>query len=337
MKRLIVVTKKWGRNFTGATLATQHFVERWIDYFDCVSVYTLQCGEAIQNRVLTVRTFNNEHMLIRHLSEDAPRIKSSTKFVCYSDDHLGFAFSIAGLSYVHTYHGNWPEAKYISVDLFLKSFYFIPLYAWTIKKAKVVVNVSEYMERFTSKYNHNAVVIHNGIESKNPSDEIIENNCFLMVGNIDQRKYGYAIDVFEKLRQMGSKVYIDIFGKTLDQRIEEKLRTLPYVRLYGSVKNIPYKKYNGLINTSKMENLSISVCEAIKSKIPVFCFEVGGLPEVVQNGKTGFVFSKFDTYAMAKQIYDYSLSERHMKVDASVLDDFDWKIAAKKYLDLFLM
>ncbi len=36
----------------------------------------------------------------------------------------------------------------------------------------------------------------------------------------------------------------------------------------------------GLINTSTIENLSISVCEALKSNLPVFCFEVGGLQKL---------------------------------------------------------
>ena len=35
-------------------------------------------------------------------------------------------------------------------------------------------------------------------------------------------------------------------------------------------------------NTKLIENLSISVCEALKSNLPVFCFEVGGLPEIYE-------------------------------------------------------
>ena len=335
MRKLIILTKNWGRNFTGATLATQYFVERWVHSFDNVSVYTLHCGEAIEHSALSVYVFKNEFQLLKRLTEDAKEIKAVDQYICYSDDHLGFAFAIAGLSYIHTYHGNWPEAKYISLEFYLKSFYFIPLYKWTIGKAEQVVNVSEYMQRFTQKYNQNSVVIHNGIECKIQDNEDISDSNYLMVGNIDRRKYGYAISVLERLVQMGSNVKVDIFGKVLDHKVEEQLRALPNVCLRGSVKNIPYKRYKGLINTSKMENLSISVCEAIKSGIPVFCFDVGGLPEVVHSGKTGFVFSDYDIIAMAAKIDEYANAERRMVVDTSVLHDFDWEIASKKYSELF--
>lgn len=335
MRRLIIVTKKWGRNFTGATLATQYLTEKWMDHYDRISVYTLQSGEAIEDQAITVYKFKNEYQLIRKLIKDAKNIKTNSKFACYSDDHLGFVFSVAGLPYIHTYHGNWPEAKYISVGFYLKSFYFMPLYKWTIKKASCVVNVSTYMEKFTLKYNRKSRVIHNGFERKTLQDETVQEQSFLMVGNIDQRKYGYAIKVFKTLRQMDSDVKIDVFGKILDQKLAKKLETFSNVHLCGTVKNIPYRKYQGLISTSKIENLSISVCEAIQNKIPVFCFSVGGLPEVVLNDKTGYVFSNYDIEAMVTQIQTYIDTERKMIVDSSILDDFDWEIAANKYLKLF--
>ena len=335
MRKLIILTKNWGRNFTGATLATQYFTERWIDYFDSVSVYTLHCGEAIEHPSLKVYEFRNELQLIIGLTEAAKAIKAKDQYTCYSDDHLGFAFSIAGLSYIHTYHGNWPEAKYISLEFYFKSFYFIPLYKWTISKAKHVVNVSEYMQKFTKKYNQNSIVIHNGIEFKTQESEDVSDSNYLMVGNIDRRKYGYAISILERLVQMGSNVRVDIFGKVLDRKVEEQLRALPNVCLRGSVKNIPYKSYKGLINTSKMENLSISVCEAIKSGIPVFCFDVGGLPEVVRSRKTGFLFVNYDINTMAVKIDEYANAEKRMVIDTSVLSDFDWETASRKYLELF--
>ena len=43
-KTLAVLTKKWGRNYTGATLATQYFVDRWASRFDRVVVFTLEIG-----------------------------------------------------------------------------------------------------------------------------------------------------------------------------------------------------------------------------------------------------------------------------------------------------
>lgn len=337
MRELIIITKKWGRNFSGATLATQYLTEKWINHYNRIFVYTLQVGEIIENQAVIVYRFKNEYQLIRRLKKDTKEKKNFSQITCYSDDHLGFVFSLVGFPYIHTYHGNWPEARYINWEFYLKSFYFIPLYKWTIRKASCIVNVSKYMEKFTLKFNPKSKVIHNGFERKILNDEIKQEQCFLMVGNIDQRKYGYAIKVLEVFRQMKYDVKIDIFGKVYDKKLAKKLATFPNVRMCGMVKNIPYHKYQGLINTSKIENLSISVCEAIQNGIPTFCFSVGGLPEVVINKKTGFVFENYDIDAMATQIMKYIDSESELIVDSSVLDDFNWDIAANKYLQLFFI
>ena len=52
--RILILTKNWGRNFTGATLATQYLVERWIDFDVFIDVYTLNIGECIQNERINV-------------------------------------------------------------------------------------------------------------------------------------------------------------------------------------------------------------------------------------------------------------------------------------------
>ena len=43
---------------------------------------------------------------------------------------------------------------------------------------------------------------------------------------------------------------------------------------------------------SKFEALPLSVLEAMRCGLPVICTNVGGIPEVVDNGKSGFIVSK---------------------------------------------
>ena len=99
------------------------------------------------------------------------------------------------------------------------------------------------------------------------------------------------------------------------------------------VRNIPYQSYDVFLNLSIIENLSISVCEAIANHVPVICFDVGGLGEVVKNGLTGYVVPNKNM----NQLYDAIVKTlRHpIHVDDSVLSDFKWDCSADKYVKLF--
>ena len=125
---------------------------------------------------------------------------------------------------------------------------------------------------------------------------------------------------------------IHIYGREIDGRLVSNLKKLENVCIMGEKKEIPYSSYKGLINTSKIENLSISVCEAIKYQTPVFCFRVGGLPEVVENNRTGFVFDCFDIEKMTDAISKYQSSEQ-LNIPKDVLADFSWDVAAQNYID----
>lgn len=332
--KLIIVTKNYGKNFTGATLATQYFVERWKDFFDSIMVFTLNVGEYKQNDNVVIRLCDNENGMYRLLLSE--KRKNEQSVLGYSDDHLGFLLGNSGITYVHTYHGNWPYARWVSVEFFVKSFYFMPLYRKTIHKAKYIVNVSNYMENFTKQYNKNSVIIHNGMDFKIERHGEILHNSFLMVGNIDSRKYALAIKLAKLIYKRAPQIMIDIYGKIIDDNIAVKLKRIPNISLKGLCNDIPYDSYCGLINTSKIENLSISVCEAIKAEKPVFCFNVGGLSEVVKEKETGYLFEIKDINKMVNKIVEYDKSEKKIKVNASIIDSFDWNIAAKKYIELFM-
>lgn len=334
MNKLIILTKKWGRNFTGATLATQELVKQWGKTFGLIEVFTLECGEYVKQESLIVHKYESIGRLRYGLKQEWMKSTNIDTIICYSDDHLGYLYSTLKIPYYHTYHGNWPDAKYINIEFFLKSFYFIPLYKKTLANAKMVINVSKYMENFTTKINSKSIVIHNGIEKKIYAGQRYVKTC-IMVGNIDKRKYEHAVELAKLLLRLAPDIKIHVYGAIVDKAIGNRLSKLSNVLLMGQCKDIPYAAYDLLINTSTIENLSISVCEAIKSNIPVFCFDVGGLPEVVKNGKTGYIFYKSDINSMANKIIDYINSENRLLIDENVLHDFDWSYASDLYLRVF--
>ncbi len=335
MMQLIILTKKWGRNFSGATLATQYLAKCWESYMDSMIVLTLECGVYDRSgkiRVIRCKNIRKMRWMLRRIRDIA---LEERYLFGYSDDHLGGMFYDAGIPYVHTYHGSWPDARYTNMELFCKSFYFMPLYKKAIRHAQAVAAVSEYMRRYTCRLNANSVVIRNGMDDKKEEHGTIQEKTFVMVGSIGGIKYKYAIRLAKDLADIAPDIKIHIYGRTDNERIAAALKKLPNVKWMGEQANIPYKAYCGLINTSKIENLPISACEAIRDGIPVLAFGVGGIPEVVINGRTGYIVKAYDCRALAKTIYSYASKQVPMQVDVSVLEKFDWNYAALKYWKLF--
>lgn len=331
MSRLVILTKNYGYNFTGATMATQQFVKRWSQKFTEVVVYTLHEGERFKKDNIQVKTFSQMPYLVMALRK-AEMDEHDT--IYYSDDHFGFLLGMLGKKYFHTYHGNWPDAAKISLEFWLKSFYFRPLYYLTLKKAAHVINVSYYMKKFTDTINKHSTVIRNGMDFKILDHEVekFPDTC-LMVGNVDQRKYKYCIALAKILQAKKSNIKIDIYGKILDHNVADELDKFENVRLMGMVRNIPYQSYGAFLNLSIIENLSISVCEAIANHVPVICFDVGGLGEVVKNGITGYIVSDKNLNQLYNAIV--KILKEPIHVDDSVLNDFNWDRSADMYVKLF--
>ena len=328
-KKMLIVTKNYGYDFTGATLATQTFVSRWCKEYD-VQVYTINIGNIYISDNIKVNKFNSVLSLVYGLYKSKCK---NINTVYYSDDHLGAVLPILGINYYHTYHGNWPDAAKLNASMFLKSLFFMPLYYLTIRYATCVVSVSSYMADYIRRINKNNIVIHNGMDEKKIKNTEKRNSC-VMVGNVDERKYKYLIHLLKACKQKKINIKIDIYGRIEDEKIARKIKEYDNVNFIGLVKNVPYYKYKLFINLSVMENLSISVCESIRYGVPVVCFDVGGLSEVVKSGRTGEIIKPYDVDKMAETIV--MMMHNDIVVDKSVLRDFDWDVASKRYMDMFI-
>ena len=330
---LVVLTKQFG-NYTGATVSTIEILKRISKKFDTVEVVTMKAQKIVIPNVKII-VASNYLELVRILKSK----KSKKKVYGYSDDHLGFLFNLAGINYIHTYHGNWPDARFLSISMFLKSFIFIPLYIMTIRNAKKVVSVSKYMNKnFVKKYSNSSVVIYNGIKNNNlnSNHNIISKNHedFIMVGNIDSRKYKKALPILRTLKENKFKRNIDIYGSLIDKKIVHKMRHYDFVNIMGQVKKIDYSKYDALLCTSFSENLPVSIVEAILSRIPVISFNVGGIEEVVIDNVTGKLISPSDIVGFAKAVKTFKKYVVTEDVRERINNKFNWDYSAKKYFKL---
>lgn len=341
-KEIIVVTKYFGYNFTGATLTTHELVKKWRSKVEKITILTKNVGYYnIEN--INIIKCNSSIEIIKKLIEY--RKNSNRKLIIYSDDHIGFIIRLAGLEYHHTYHANWPEARSVDLSHFIKSFGFIPMYKNTIKGAKSVIAVSHYSKKFLKKYNTRTTVIRNGIgidtnvyEKSEKQYKTLYNDeelKIVMIGNIDKRKYILAEKLFQKLKTSDLKISVDIYGNNLDEELFLELSKYEFVSMKGFKKNIKIENYDLFISTSKMENLSISICEALEKHIPVISFDVGGLAEVIINGKNGFLIDEYNVDYFFK-IIEFIKKERYkFEFKENILAEFNWTDSANRYLDEF--
>lgn len=332
--KLIILTKQFG-NYTGATISTIELLKRINNKFNEVEIVTLKSdGTRIRNVKVNVQ--KNIFSLLSYLKKES----KDPECIGYSDDHLGFLFSHYGIKYLHTYHGNWPDARNQSKSMYLKSLMFIPLYKATVRKASYVVSVSHYMvERFLQPLNKNIRVIYNGIKSNNSeetfSKKIGDSNKLriVMVGNVDGRKYSMAVKLFEYIENKYINDFsVDVFGQLVDQNIKHELEQFSFVKLHGSVKKINYHDFDLFLCTSSSENLPVSIIESLKNMVPVVSFDVGGIPEVV-NQTNGAIIQFGDIEKMSNVI----INARKLPTEwnNSNLDKFTWDYAAKEYIEIF--
>lgn len=335
--KILVLTKNYGKNVTGATLATHTFIHLWAKTAEVEKIIVLaqHLHEFDEDPKIHIVQYSSRgkipSLLAQYVDKDT---------ICYSDDHYGTFLADAGVKYVHTYHGNWPDARWLNLEYFLKSFYFIPKYAKTIRAASKVVNVSNYMKKFTDKYNKNSVTIRNGVDNSriavvHKNSNKTSHKC-LMLGNVDSRKYGLLPALVEEMQKEHLELSIDVYGRIVDKKLAAKLEQYKEVNLHGFVpfSKIDLSQYDFLLSTSTRENLPISIVEILKSKLPVLAIPAGGIPEVIDKN-SGRLLKNNDMKKNIEIIQEVINGSIQFTFTNNTLDEFDWRKSANKYIKIF--
>lgn len=141
-----------------------------------------------------------------------------------------------------------------------------------------------------------------------------------MIGNMNSLKRpDIALESFGRVRQDNDYIIFAGNPAELAAQVETRAKELgivEYVKILGlreDIENV-YKTIDFMVNCSTMEGLPMTIIEAMFSSVPVIATGVGGNPEVVIHGRTGFIypshgFDDLDGY-MTKMLRDGSLRER---------------------------
>ena len=152
--------------------------------------------------------------------------------------------------------------------------------------------------------------------------------------------------LLESLKYISSKknnyFHLLLFG---EEKIPNKINELPtdYTvvgRLSGE--KIISKIYNTadvFVGPSRQDNFPGTFLEAAACGIPAVGFEVGGIPEIVEHHKTGYIAKPFDTSDLAKGIIWCLENNQNNKLGLAardkVVNNFSFDIIAKKHTELY--
>jgi glycosyltransferase involved in cell wall biosynthesis len=190
-----------------------------------------------------------------------------------------------------------------------KSFLHKKLIEFNLKKADKILSTSNIMAQEISKYtDKNVEVIPFGIDSKQfkpmKVKSLFDKND-IVIGTVKSLEIEYGIDYLIKSFKYISDKYSYLPLKLLivgDGKLKQELQQL-VIKLDISDKTIftgkvdfkEIPKYHNMLSIfvalSNSESFGVAVIEASSCERAVVVSNVGGLPEVVQDGITGFIVS----------------------------------------------
>jgi glycosyltransferase involved in cell wall biosynthesis len=131
---------------------------------------------------------------------------------------------------------------------------------------------------------------------------------WIAVARLEQAKDPWTLlDAFQKIRCARDKVLLMVGSGTLESEIKSRIAQLgltAQVRLLGSRTDVPalLNASDAYVLSSSWEGLPIALLEAAAVGLPLVVTAAGGAPEVVVDGKSGWVVATHDSTALADRM-----------------------------------
>lgn len=184
------------------------------------------------------------------------------------------------------------------------------LVKFALNKSDYIFATSEYLKAHAQKYSNKAISLTPFGVNTNifKPDFTYQDDDEIVIGTIKnlESKYGidFLIKVFAELkyRMPTHKLKLLIVGggslRYKLEKLAEELSIRNYVEFTGPIPHNQISEYHNKIDIacyfSNVESFGVSVLESSACEKPVVVSDVGGLPEVVQHNRTGFVVKSHD-------------------------------------------
>lgn len=203
---------------------------------------------------------------------------------------------------------------------FINKIYFIPTGVDLNRFKKTPLPIKETVT-FVGRIEHNS--------SWKGIDQLLE-AMILVIKKRPQAKLeliggGDAVEYYRtRTQKLGISSSVTFFGPQLGQNLVEAYQRAKVVVLPS---------------TSDSEAFSVTLIEAMASGRPIIGTNIGGTPQVIEDGKNGLLVQPKDPRVLAEAIErvfsDHTLATHLADFGAEKARDFSWDIQTKKYSDIF--
>lgn len=292
------------------------------------SPYTL----ALTSKIINV--IEHHHLDIIHVHYAIPHATSA---------YLAQKALHGKVKIITTLHGT--DAYLLGLDPSYK-----PIVEFSMEKSDALTAVSNFLKKETEeKFNLSKPieVIPNFVDPEK-----------YRKGKRGKKKKICHISNFRPLKRVEDVVRIfDIIAKEIDcqlylvgegptkpsvQRLVKKLRLEEKVCFRGNIEDVSkiLEKSDLFLLPSEQESFGLAALEAMSSEVPVVASRVGGLPEVIRQGKDGYLAKMGDVDTMAKYslkiLTDDNLAEKMgRQARMRVLDNFTTEKIVPQYVSLY--
>jgi len=239
-----------------------------------------------------------------------------------------------------------------------KSFFHKRIIRFVLDKADIICSTSNTMAKRTGIFtNKNIEVIPFGVDTKifKPMrvESLFDQND-IVIGTVKTLEEKYGIEYFIKAFKLVSDKYknlplklLIVGGGSLEKELKElakSLGTLDKTIFTGRVPFEEVPKYHNMlsvsVSVSESESFGVAVVEAMACGKPVVVSNMGGLPEVVEDGKVGFVVPPRNPEETAKAIEKLVLDkELRIKMGLAgrerVKKLYEWDKCVEKMINIY--
>lgn len=177
----------------------------------------------------------------------------------------------------------------------------------------------------------------------------------LSVGYLIERKgFEYLIKAMNDVLKKYENVQLTIVGSgPLEKKLNNLIKKLKLQNNIKIIKNISDDELLRLYNSSDIfvlpsivdsqgntEGLGVVLLEAMACKLPVIGSNIGGIPDIIQDGETGLLVTEKDISGLSRAILNIIENEKLRKKLAingynTVQEKFSWENVTESYLKIY--
>ncbi len=172
------------------------------------------------------------------------------------------------------------------------------------------------------------------------------NNKFLIghIGELDNAHKGqyYLIEAMRKIAQKFPYIHLVLLGQGKDeQKFKTQADNLANITFEGFVDNVgDYMQcFDIFVFPSLHEGLGSILFDVMQSNVPIIASDIGGIPDIIENGKNGILVptkNAKEIYKAIEKLYlNESLRDRLSNASFKNIENYSSKKMCDRYIELY--